>query len=1200
MGTESMEFGSRQSLLTCRMVVAVVWVHVLARCTVTFPSLPGRYACGTILGAGGSGRVFRVRDSARDIDLALKIVDPTESVWLRREFDTLRQIRHENLIQVFDWGSLPSGEAFFTMELIDGTDWGSQLEIPQPVDEVRRILAAILRALAHLHSHGEIHGDLKPGNVLLGRGGVVKVADVGMGGSVSGSPGTPGYAAPEVWEGSKADVRSDVYSAGVMAYEALTGRHPFAGRTIREVISGQLEGWVPSPAAHGVRVPADLEIAVMRALERVPTLRQGSADEVMEGISIIEQVGEITGGRIVGRDRELAQLGQIIEGITPQSPTVVYVSGPPGTGKSALIEECGQRALALGGNYTRVRAATTGSLERALRALHSHEREPMAEASREVGLSAIAETMAAVAEGSPLVVAFEAASNDMKRVVALVRALGRFLWALSVEKSRSLRVVLLSETPDPPTDLLDFERTIGLSALDQTQVADFIAGTLGRADLEPEVLTRLGAITGGSPRALRALITDLADRHLLQRIAGVWRFREAESLSDLSMLGAASRWTLAWGHLMEEQRSLLALLSRFPSGLTLKSLQAAIPRSVDLVPDLAARGWIRHIGRREVLASDEILTAVADVVGSGATRPAEERLLRLNDADLSREERASILLRIGSPKDAIREGFWAAQQSMSRGDYRQASVRAERCVELGRVLEDADAVRRGALMAAEALHQMGDHDAASRQLEASGDWDSQREMPVEMAEKEHLLGVIRRSQGNLVEASAHLGRAIDLSERGGDISTSLRAHADLAEIEWRHGDQAARNSAMERVRTVLNRQLGGSVLKEERAALSYQLGSALILSGEREEARKVLTTTLNLQPGDYWRMRLAIALAAACYYLGGFQDGLDWMDEAWRCAERGGFDAFKARIYSNRAGILYGLGRFREAVDQHELSARWGRRTGNTFEFLTAREGASVNLTLLSRYEEAIVRAREAYNAADQIGSTHESAKARELEALACYYIGSYGESSRILQEAAERTRETGFDDVKPRLAWLQARLCIESGDLEAAEQLLREALEVLSRTKDWEDLPGVQIEMQLVLFRRMNPRFSLEEVRRLSLEAERARALIVYLRGALVVGEVVVAHRINDRELHDLLLNALARAEESGTAEIAWRLSFTLGELAMRERDMRGASGRFAHAVRRFGEIADRLLPEHRKHYLNTAHALHLLDRAFAIAPTG
>ncbi|HMI31728.1 MAG TPA: serine/threonine protein kinase, partial [Candidatus Limnocylindrales bacterium] len=83
------------------------------------PLIPKRYGIRSLLGEGGSVQVYRVQDSIRDREVALKLVTHAESAFLRQEFDTLRQIRHENIIQVFDWGALPSGEAYYTMELIE-------------------------------------------------------------------------------------------------------------------------------------------------------------------------------------------------------------------------------------------------------------------------------------------------------------------------------------------------------------------------------------------------------------------------------------------------------------------------------------------------------------------------------------------------------------------------------------------------------------------------------------------------------------------------------------------------------------------------------------------------------------------------------------------------------------------------------------------------------------------------------------------------------------------------------------------------------------------------------------------------------------------------------------------------------------------------------------------------------------------------
>jgi serine/threonine protein kinase len=304
--------------------------------------LPQRYASRGLLGQGGIARIIRVFDTVLERELALKVVGEPETAWLKREFNLLRQIRHENLVRVFDWGTLPDGNPYYTMEVVDGQDLGTIITSPISMDRLLAILTGILRGIGHLHCHGEVHGDLKPSNVLLGLGGAVKVGDVGMGNSgecsTAGS-GTPGYTAPEVWAGEPVSVRSDIYSVGVLAYEAITGVHPFARRTVREVITSQVEGWVPSPGAHGVVLPADIERSLMRSLERDPRLRQASADELIEGMGLGEGLGEILGGRFVDRVEELDRFRKIAHGEDSRRPTLLYLVGPSGIGKSALLDE---------------------------------------------------------------------------------------------------------------------------------------------------------------------------------------------------------------------------------------------------------------------------------------------------------------------------------------------------------------------------------------------------------------------------------------------------------------------------------------------------------------------------------------------------------------------------------------------------------------------------------------------------------------------------------------------------------------------------------------------------------------------------------------------------------------------------------------------------------------------------------------------
>ncbi len=421
--------------------------------------------------------------------------------------------------------------------------------------------------------------------------------------------------------------------------------------------------------------------------------------------------------------------------------------------------------------------------------------------------------------------------------------------------------------------------------------------------------------------------------------------------------------------------------------------------------------------------------------------------------------------------------------------------------------------------------------------------------------------------------------------------TLFQSHGDLAEIDWRHGDEVSRDAAMEQVRVTLKRPCPSDAFIDERASLSYQLGAALIRAGDRSEARTVLLRGLELGPGEFSRMRIATALATAIYYLGGFDESLEWINKAWQSAEKGGFDAYKARILSNRAGIFYGLGRFKDAVDQHALSAQWARRLGSTLEYVWASSGASASLTLIARYESAIAKAREAQNAAEQLGDQREIAKNRELEALAWFHIGNFGQCEQLIREAAQTVRDRGFDDVKPRLDWLLARVYIELDKNREAEELLLGAREVLLGTQDWEDLPGVEIELWLIRARRHDPEGGLEVIREMIRQAESRKAVIVHLRGAVALGEVAVARDMNDGESVEVLYRSLALAERADATEMSWRLSYYLGLVAESSGNLREAQSRFSHALRSLREIADRLSPANRESYLSNSRTKSALD---------
>ncbi len=247
-------------------------------------TLQGRYELHALIGEGAFGRVYRGRDRRLARGVAVKVIKPwwaDDPVWAERfarEAQLLAQVNDPGIVQIYDVGEAPEGP-YYVAELVDGESLADRLRWG-PLEPARAVAIGeqLCRALGRAHERGIVHRDVKPANILLTADGGLKVGDFGVArltqadanGASSTVIGTPQYMSPEQARGERTTPASDVYAAGVVLYEMLAGRAPFAGEAAVLVALHHLRD---TPPALPGEVPGPLREVVERALAKDPAER---------------------------------------------------------------------------------------------------------------------------------------------------------------------------------------------------------------------------------------------------------------------------------------------------------------------------------------------------------------------------------------------------------------------------------------------------------------------------------------------------------------------------------------------------------------------------------------------------------------------------------------------------------------------------------------------------------------------------------------------------------------------------------------------------------------------------------------------------------------------------------------------------------------------------------------------------------------
>ena len=317
-----------------------------------------RFTVTRRIGHGSMGVVYEARDLARQMTVAIKTIrggDASALYRFKREFRSLSNITHRNLAMLYELFA-DATPWFFTMELVKGETFLEYVRGSASVDYARlsAALTELIAGLTALHSRNKLHRDIKPSNILVEPSGRVVVLDFGLVTDLEWTAlgtfpehdlfGTVAYMAPEQASGDALTEAADWYSVGTLVFQALTGRLPFQGDS-QVILDAKLAEEAPAPRDIDPDIPEAFDHICVKLLRREPDQR-GTPEDVLDLLGFHQTIPASKRPyafhehpiALVGRDRDLTTLEKAFDSVRPESSVAMYVHGPSGAGKTALVE----------------------------------------------------------------------------------------------------------------------------------------------------------------------------------------------------------------------------------------------------------------------------------------------------------------------------------------------------------------------------------------------------------------------------------------------------------------------------------------------------------------------------------------------------------------------------------------------------------------------------------------------------------------------------------------------------------------------------------------------------------------------------------------------------------------------------------------------------------------------------------------------
>jgi serine/threonine protein kinase len=1006
--------------------------------------ISNRYHLRRMLGTGGMGVVHAAADRLTGQIVALKQVSqdvwdmadshlgdahtpPNITLQLAREFQTLASLRHPNIISVLDYGFDPDEhgrpQLYYTMELLENAktilEAGNRLSLSGKL----ALLIQLLQAITYLHRRGVLHRDLKPENVLVDASGRLKVLDFGLAllrdapGQDEGLSGTLAYMAPELLTGGRASEASDLYAVGVIAFQLLTGQHPFGSPDggMNKLMRAAMKGEINLMPLTQMRLPippsADaptLPEMMLRLLNPDAAQRGSSAYQIIRDLYRVEsrelpaedpaiRDSFLNAARFVGREPQFAQLKAALDKALDGSGSAWLIGGESGIGKSRLLDELRTHALTSGAQVLYGSAVEGGGLP------FQVWRDPLRRLALSVALSDaeagilkeivpdIADLLDRPIPDAPDMEARDARQRLLRTIAGVLRKQRRPLvllledlhWAresidvlrAALPLTHDMPLLIIGsyrddETPDLPARLPEMG-VIKLERLSAAAVASLTASMLGESSKTEQIVGLLQSQTEGNAYFIVEIMRSLAE--------------DAGSLAEIGSK-TLPREVFAGGI----EQVLRRRLRRVPDGArTLLQAAAVAGRVLDL--DLLARltdddleAWLLRCADAAVLdifegrwrfAHDKLReTLIADAHADGSYAALNERVAiaaeQLYTSDAERALRAVPLAEwwgaAGSQQKAREYLTLAGQQALDAADYGQAVSYFGRALALAEA-QDAPPLTQAVILAG--------------------------------------LSEAYYNQGKLEEVHVYAPRTLALLDFHPVAADRLRRSDPLWE-----GLRQLRSRLLPRRRS-------------SPAPARYPI------------AMKVMESLIMVH---YFQNHRAEMIYHMLF-------GLNIADANGKAA----FRTERARFYGT-ASLLFAL------VAQRRIAHYYRRQADDLLSGSDAPNAeiwtltiSSIGLTAMGDFTQAIPRLRRCIELTRQIGHVRRYEEAAVTLCGAYYYSGRWQECRQLSDELLDSARASGNIQAEGWALDNHARFALRRGDFAEARRILDRCFDVYQQVKD-------------------------------------------------------------------------------------------------------------------------------------------------------